>query len=231
MHVQHMCVAAQVWLEHMRGWAILCLGRLCGVLTGQGMVWLVWWCDRLSEMAVEEEPIEIMYSLKLKSAAVPVVYEALVQVQDKVMEQMLAVLPCLDQGMARAAGTQGKDAMVVVDDDEATADDEMAALVAQVESHKRRRDFMAAMADAPVAMLHELVSSLALDLATIRQQPPSRCPLQLHTHLHTPTPARASSRMPVHAYPLYLTPTSVLVYGQVWRGCGGGRPGAGGGVA
>lgn len=44
--------------------------------------------ERLSEMATEEQPIEIVYSLKLHGEAKPLVYEALVQVQDPVMTHM-----------------------------------------------------------------------------------------------------------------------------------------------
>lgn len=44
--------------------------------------------ERLGEMATQEEPIEIMYSLKLQGEPKPMVFEALVQVEDPVLIPM-----------------------------------------------------------------------------------------------------------------------------------------------
>ncbi len=44
--------------------------------------------ERLGEMATQEEPIEIMYSLKLQGEPKPMVFEALVQVEDPVLVPM-----------------------------------------------------------------------------------------------------------------------------------------------
>ena len=44
--------------------------------------------ERLSEMATQEEPIEMMYSLRLQGEPTPMVFEALVQVEDPVMHHM-----------------------------------------------------------------------------------------------------------------------------------------------
>ena len=44
--------------------------------------------ERRGEMATQEEPIEIMYALKLQGEPKPMVFEALVQVEDPVLLPM-----------------------------------------------------------------------------------------------------------------------------------------------
>ena len=112
--------------------------------------------ERLGEMATQEEPIEIMYSLKLQGEPKPMVFEALVQVQDPVSRHMRDLVQSASQSQTAT--------------EEQAVDDEIAHLVAKVETHKRRRDFMVSMADRPLTFLQDIICRLALDLATIRSE-------------------------------------------------------------
>ena len=122
--------------------------------------------ERLSEMATQEQPIEITYPLKLSGEPQPVVFEALVQVEDPVMLHMRELM----QSIAPGGAAGGAGAMC----EEQELDEQIIALVGQVETHKRRRDFMAAFAERPLPFLQDLVSCLALDLRTIRCEGASR---------------------------------------------------------
>lgn len=53
-------------------------------------------------------------------------------------------------------------------------DEQIARLVSEVETRKRRRDFMASLAERPLPFLHDVVCALALDLATVRSEGSSR---------------------------------------------------------
>jgi hypothetical protein len=79
--------------------------------------------ERLSEMATQEQPIQVDYRLKLRGAVKPVVYEALVQVQDPIMLHMRELVQVVERGCggsatcgachgsARAAALVGLEAM------------------------------------------------------------------------------------------------------------------------
>ena len=110
--------------------------------------------ERLSEMATQEQPIEITYPLKLSGEPQPVVFEALVQVEDPVMLHMRELM----QSIAPGGAVGGAGAMC----EEQELDEQIIALVGQVETHKRRRDFMAAFAERPPPFLQDPVSCLAL---------------------------------------------------------------------
>ena len=76
----------------------------------------------------------------------------------------------LMQSIAPGGAVGGAGAMC----EEQELDEQIIALVGQVETHKRRRDFMAAFAERPLPFLQDLVSCLALDLRTIRCEGASR---------------------------------------------------------
>ena len=86
--------------------------------------------------------------------------------------------------------------------EEQALDDEIAQLVAKVETHKMRRDFMRSLAERPLPFVHDVVCRLALDLATIRSEGSSSrlfAPTNARTHAHTRTRAHALAPVCTHA--------------------------------
>ena len=64
----------------------------------------------------------------------------------------------------------------------------MPQLVAQVETHKMRRDFMMSLADRPLPFVHDVVCRQALDLAIIRSEGSSSRLFSPHTRVRVRLP-------------------------------------------
>jgi hypothetical protein len=101
--------------------------------------------------------------------------------------------------------------------EEQALDDEIAQLVAKVETHKMRRDFMRSLAERPLPFVHDVVCRLALDLATIRSEGSSSrlfAPTNARTHAHTRTRAHAHTRTRAHAHT--RSRLSARMLGDTW---------------